>query len=173
MSDDSFPQSDRIPLETAHQFLAAFGITSPTSEYERWVKEDGFDPDDFPSVLGDSPCVFGVDWRAGLDDELPRIATGLAHCDVRLEFELDGANGSGVVVCDGRKAAVKYVPNDGDDFTDVIAAVQSIVPPNLEFRASPHNGDSDCWEFAVLSRDEWTELEALDRNLVDCLFVPL
>lgn len=35
------PESHRIPIETAHRFLAMFGISQPTRQYERWLKEDG------------------------------------------------------------------------------------------------------------------------------------
>ena len=167
------PNSHRIPLETAHKFLATFGITKPTKAYERWVKEDGFNFDDLPTVLSDSPYIFGIDWRAALEDELERIAEGLGNLGVALEFNIDPESSQGTVTCNGQSGGVKYVPNDGDDFTVVITTIQSIVPANIEFRASPMNGESDSWDFAVLPRDEWTELEQLDSELVSSLFVPL
>jgi hypothetical protein len=165
--------SHRIPLETAHRFLATFGITEPTKEYERWVKNDGFDFEDFPAVLSDSPFIFLIDWRAALEDELALIVPALARLDAVLECQIDPETSRGAVTCDGQTRQVKYVPNDNDDFTAVIVALQSIVPPSVEFRASPLNGEMDQWNFAVLPSDEWAELEALDPELVSSLFLPL
>jgi len=166
------PNSHRVPLETAHQFLATFGITKPTKEYERWVKEDGFDFEDFPSVLSDSPYIFMVDWRAALEDELPLIVTGLVGLDVELRYDVDPETSQGTITCNGQTQQIKFVPSDSDDFTAVILALQSIVPPNIEFRTSPLNGEMDQWDFAVLPRDEWAQLETLDSELVNSLFVP-
>ena len=167
------PNLHRIPLETAHEFLATFGITKPTKEYERWVKEDGFDFEDFPTVLADSPYIFLIDWRANLADELPPIVEALAQLEVTLESDVDGTTSTGFVANERNKLQVKYVPTDQDDFTDVIIAIQSLVPETIEFRASPHNGQRDQWDFAVLPREQWAELEALDSELVNSLFVPL
>lgn len=163
----------RIPLEVAHQFLATFGISKPTKSYERWVKDDGFDPADFPDVIGESEFIFRVDWKAALPEELPLIADALAKLDVDLKFNVEADEGHGFVACNGREAKVQYIPSDDDDFTDVIAAIQSIVPENIEFRAAPGNARSDTWEFAILPRDEWADLEKLDRELVASLFEPL
>lgn len=167
------PNTHRIPIDTAHQFLATFGITKPTKEYERWVKVDGFDLDDFPSVLGDSPFVFVIDWRANMADELPRIVDGLAKLGFAVDCEVDEVSSTGFIGNGENKILVKYVPSDHDDFTDTIAAVQSIVSSNIEFRKSPYNSESDTWEFAVLPRDEWAELEALDSAVLQSLYVPL
>jgi hypothetical protein len=167
------PHSHRVPLETAHQFLATFGITKPTREYQRWVKEDGFDFADFPGVLGDSPYIFVIDWKAGLDEELIRIADTLVKLDLELIVDVDPDTMTGFVECEGRRQPVKFLSRDGDDFTSVIVALQRVVPPTLEFRASPNNGQCDQWVFAVLPRDEWAELSGLDAELVNSLYVPL
>jgi len=167
------PNSHRIPLETAHKFLATFGITKPTKAYERWVKQDGFDFDDFPTVLYESPFRIGVDWRGALENELELIAEGLAKLDVVLDFDIQPGSCAGTVSCAGHTGRVKYNPSDGDDFTTVITTLQSIVPTNIEFRASPDNGGNDGWEFAVLPRDECADLEQLDPELPNNLYVPL
>ncbi|HJT34820.1 MAG TPA: hypothetical protein VJ783_22525 [Pirellulales bacterium] len=153
--------------------MAAFGITKPTRSYERWVKDDGFDSADFSDVVGESEFIFRVDWKTALPDELPLIADALAKWDVDLKFNVKPDEDSGFIACNGREAKVKYTPNDEGDFTDVIAAIQSILPENIEFRAAPNNASSDTWEFAILPRDEWAGLEKLDRELVNSLFVPL
>jgi hypothetical protein len=163
----------RIPLDAAHKFLGTFGITKSTKEYERWRHDDGFDLDDFSSVLGDSPYKFIVDWRAYLPDELGYITKALGLLGVQLHWTENPDLPEIPVTCEGRTAVVKYVPNDHDDFTDVIQGFQSIVPSNIEFRASPHNGDSDTWVFAVLPRDEWAELETVNSEALNSLFVPL
>jgi hypothetical protein len=160
-------------LEVAHQFLATFGITKPTHDYNRWVKCYGFDRGDFNIVLGDSPFIFTIDWRADLQFELKAIVEALARLGVELRLDFTPYADSGYVVCGGRRAPVKYVPSANDDFTDVILAIQSLVPNTIEFRASPANGQNDSSEFAVLPVDEWLELESLDRELINDLFQPM
>ncbi len=168
-----FLKRNRIPREVAHQFLATFGITKPTKSYDRSLKDDGFDPAEFRDVVGESEFIFRVDWKAALSDELPLIADTLAKLNVDLKLSLEANEDNGFVSCNGREAKVKYTPSDEEDFTEVMAAIQSIVPENIEFRAAPGNSRSDTWEFAVLPRDEWADLEKLDRELVGSLFVPL
>ena len=126
-----------IPLAPAHHILASFGITQPTKAYERWVKEDGFDLKDFDSVLGEIPFIFIIDWRSSLEEELKIISQKLNRLGVSLQVELDEDGDSGFVSCGSdRRAAVSYGPGD-DDFDDVFRALQSLVPGDIEFRASP------------------------------------
>jgi hypothetical protein len=171
--ESGLPKTYRIPIETAHRFLAAFGITRPTKDYDRWVKEDGFDLGDFPTVLSDSPFIFIIDWRANMADELPRIVEGLAKLGVSLKIEVDEVSSTAFIGTGEEKVLVKYVPSDEDDFTDTIVAVQTIVPPTIEFRKSPYNGQMDSWNFAVLPRDEWEDLETLDGAVLRNLYLPL
>ena len=110
---------------------------------------------------------------AFMADELPRIIDGLAKLGVTLESEVDEVSSTGFIGTGEDRILVKYVPTDRDDFTDTIVALQSIVPSRIEFRKSPHNGQSDEWVFAVLPRDEWSELEVLDSALLRSLYVPL
>jgi hypothetical protein len=169
----------RVPLEIAHQFLATFGITERTKEYERWVKEDGldgvdgFDFEDINAVLSDSPYIFAVDWCAFASDQIELITKALAKLDIELETNIDPVLNRGMVGYKGRQVQVKFVPSESDDFTDVIIALQSLMPPEIEFRASPDNGQSDTWGFAVLPRDEWEMLEKVDAGLVQSLFICL
>jgi hypothetical protein len=164
----------RIPIDTAHKVLATFGITQPTRKYERWVKEDGFDLNDFNEVLFESPFVFIIDWRAWLQEELEAIAKTLALLNVRLEFELNEDGEAGYVRCRGSdRFPVSYRPNDSSDFDDVIRAVQAVVPENIGFRAGRENHGGDTWVYAVLPSNEWADLENLDRQVVDYFFVPL
>lgn len=170
MAEESF----RIPLETAHQFLATFGITKPTRAYERWVKEDGFDSQDFGEVLADSPFIFIIDWRASLGEELETIRDSLDQLGTKLEMDLEDDVDSGVVVCNGRNAKVHYLPNDENpDFDEVIRAIQEVMPSNIEFRSAPTNSGGDTWVYAVLPRDEWQDLEKLDSKMLDSFFRPM
>jgi len=167
------PTDKRIPLDVAHQVLAIFGITEPTPLYERRAKPDGFAPDDLHEVLGESRFIFGIDWRAALPEELTPIAAALAELGAQLDVEVSADADDGWVECDGKREPVKYRPSDHDDFTDVIAALQKVVPASIGFRASPDNGSNDGWEFAALLREEWSALETLDRSLIAQMFQPL
>ena len=168
------PADRRISFDVAHHVLAAFGMTEPTPLYERRVKPDGFVLADLHEILAsESRFIFGIDWRAALPDELAPIVAAVAELGAELEVEVPEDAEEGSVACGGKRVHVKYVPSDEGDFTDVIAAIQKVVPPAIEFRASTSNGYHDGWEFAVLLRDEWTALEALDRSLIEQLFQPL
>lgn len=163
----------RIPIEVAHEILAAFGITRPTRAYERWVKDDGFDLKDFDEVLFESPFVYPIDWRAWLSEELETIRDSLARLNVNLGIELDENGEAGHVACDGRRAAVVYRPNEGSDLDDVIRAIQSVLPDHLELRAAPTNQDNDTAIYALRPKTTWGDLEKLHREVIEHFFVPL
>ena len=171
---DTLQSAPLIPLDVAERVLAVFGIDAPTPLYERRATAGGITLDGLHEVLAsDSPFVFIIDWRAELFEELELIAAALAGLGValRVDFPDDDA-GKGWVECDGNRRALKYVPRDGDDFTDVIVAVQQLMPPAVEFRAGG-DGQGDGWEFAVLRREEWSALDALDGSPVASMFRPL
>lgn len=161
----------RLPLEVAHPILVTFGITRSSPTYERWVKEDGFDPDDFGEVLGESPSIVGMDWRGLLGDALEDFATALKRVGVEIEFGGVDDTGTGYVACEGRRVDVAYV-EAGDDFDEVVRRLQSILPPQIEIRASSSNEGCDGWSYAVLARDEWAEVDALDPVTMFELFGP-
>ena len=159
-----------IPLETVHQILAIFGITSPTGEYTRWAKEDGFEADDLYTVVHESPFVIGIDWRGVLPDTLEYVVPALRELGAKLEVEMSNEADEGWVSCNGSRAYLKFVPSDEDDFTDVIRAMQEIVPETIEFRAYAFNDGACGWDFAVLLREEWEELERLEPKWVEETF---
>jgi hypothetical protein len=167
------PSTYRVPLETAHELLVAFGITRSTQKYERWVKDDGFDLKDFDEVLFESPFIYIIDWRAWLQEELETISSSLVRLGVQLRLELDADGEAGYVACDDRRAPVAYRPSDGAAFDDVIQAVQSVVPQSIEFRASPGNGGGDTLVYAALPTDSWTTIESVAPDVVRYFFVPL
>lgn len=163
-----------IPLTIANQVLATFGITEPSPLYDRRAKDNALTVADIHEILtAESPFVFGVDWRAALPDELPYIADALHQLGVPISLDIEEDADEGLIACHGHREHVKFVPATGVDFTQIIYALMKIVPPAIEFRASPANGTNDGWEFAVLLGDEWSALEALDRRLVDSLFARL
>jgi hypothetical protein len=162
----------RVSLDKAHLFLGTFGITRPTKAYERWFKPGGFELEDFIAVLSDSPFVFTIDWRAALPEELGPIAAALDRLGTRLDVDVPPNADAGWVRCGSQEECVKYVPRDNDDFTNVIRAIQRIIPAFIEFRASPDNGACEQWVFAVLLRDEWTALERVNGELVAAIFKP-
>jgi hypothetical protein len=161
------PADALINLDVAHQVLATFGITEPSPLYDRRVKPSGFAHDDLHEVLAsESPFIFIVDWRAALPEELALIIPAVEKLGANVRSEVAVDADDGWIECAGKREWVKYVPNDNDDFTDVIVAFQTIIPAAIEFRESIHNGGSDTWEFAALLREEWTALESLDRAFI-------
>ena len=165
--------SSRTPLDVVHEILAIFGIDEPTPLYERRVKSDGFDHDGLWDVITDaSPFVFIIDWRAALPEELTPIAKAVGGLGATLVVDVPAGADDGWISCDDRCAPVKYRASDKDDFTDVIRAVQRVVPPAIEFRAFPDNADNDGWTFAALLREEWAKLEMLDAGFVQTYFAP-
>ena len=50
-ASDEYQYHARISEETAQQILIAFGISGPSPEYERWLRDDGFRPIDLIDVL--------------------------------------------------------------------------------------------------------------------------
>ncbi len=167
------PLSRRVTLDVAHRFLATFGITSPTPTYNRWLKPDGFDPTDLWHVLAeDSPFILIFDWRSSLD-ELSYLRSAVQQLDVPLEFAADEKGCTARVWSHDQSIDVKYVPNNDDDFAEIIMAIQSILPYGIEFREASHNDGSDGWAFSVLPADEWSDLEKLDRDFVLEYFRPL
>jgi hypothetical protein len=165
---------NRIPLDLCHEIFTCFGITERTQEYERWVKDDGFDSDDIGTVINGSPFYFIVDWKACLQEELEFVAEGLSQLGVDLIMEMNEEGYSGSVECEGRRATVNYSAEDDSMTLDQIFRIlQSIVPPNIEFRESPNNEGSDTSEFFVLPKEKWIKLESLDKALIKSLFAPL
>ena len=168
------PAERIIPLDVAHQVLATFGINESTPLYDRRVRADGFRVDDLHEILdSESRFIFIVDWRAALPEELKPIATAVKDLGADLKIDVDPDADDGWVECGGKRESVKYVPSDQDDFTDVIRALQKVLPTAIEFREGITFRGSDTWEFAALLREEWSALESLDRTLIQSLFEPM
>ena len=166
-----------IPQEKVEQILPIFGITTPTPMYEQRLRAEGLRLSDLSGVLGESRFVFGMDWRGFLEDFVQDVLTALQELGAKVTYTPDDDQGhSGTLASpDGRKEHVRYVKAD-DEFDPVIRAFQRLVLPRIQFRASPHNyprTGTDQWDYAVLSRDEWEDLEAIHRQAIRDLFIPL
>jgi hypothetical protein len=165
---------DIVSLDVAHQILGTFGISGPTPAYERWIREDGFLLRDFREVLAGSRFVFIHDWRGALDEMLEPMAAALQELDAAIEFDvLDDEGTTATVTGENGSKTLRYDSSQGDGLDDVVIGLQSLVPATIEFRASPANDGSDTYECAVLLREEWQQLEAVDRELIRSLYVPL
>ena len=165
----------RIPLDVAQKVLLAFGITERTREYDRWIKDEdgpnaGFDLEDFNEVLFDSPFVLIVDWRDELQEDLEFVQAMMHRLGVTLEVHIGEEDNDGFVSCGAKLAAVAYTPNDGPDFDEVIAALQRVVPPHVEFRSCPGFEGSDGWCYAAQHRDVWAELDREAPLVIDHYF---
>lgn len=169
---DKPPKTYRVPLESANHILATFGLTQSTEKYERRIKDNGFELNDFRDVLFEAPFIFTIDWRSWLCEELHTVAGTLDRLGVSLKVELDEEGNSGYVSCGlGRRAFVAH--RFDDDYDGVFQGLQSVVPPNIEFRSSPSNDGADTWTYAVLTRDEWADLEAAAPEAINAFFRPL
>lgn len=164
-----------IPQEQVERILPCFGITSPTPMYEHRLRPQGLRLSDLSGVLADSRFVFGMDWRAFLDEFVEGVLPTLKELGAALTYIPDNdQGGSGTLVApDGRKEHVQYL-KAGDDFDGVIRAFQRLVPPHIEFRASPANyPEADGWAYAVLPREDWEEVETIHGDAIRALFIPL
>ena len=170
------PERYWIPVDTANQILATFGITKPSAVYERRLRPDGFRLIDFNDVLFESRFVFIMDWRGELDEFVATVLPALGEMGCELTYEPEGDDGavSGILIStDSRIAAIRYVPTEGGDFDEVIRAFARLCPETIEFRQTPGNKESDTWVYAALSRDEWRELEKLEPVVIRHFFEPM
>ena len=165
----------RIPLDIAHLILGTFGITKPTRAYERWVKDDGFDADDFGDFLGESAYIIAFDWRGAIHEDLKYVRDALSKLNVSIVLTFEDTDApTGSVECNGKKTTVQYAPNDdATSWLSVIRAIQGIMPSHIEFRESVENGGSDTDVYAVLPVDEWEDLERQSPEVMRRFFRPL
>lgn len=162
----------RLPLDAAHACLVVFGITKRTREYDRWVKDDGFDLDDFLQVLVDSPYLCCLDWRCDLADELPEFAEGLAGLGIDLQFEFFEQGNSGRVACGGNMGAFSLSASDEHELDATMRTIQRVIPAGFEIRAQLGNEDMDQATYAILSKDAWAELANAAPAFIAEVFPP-
>lgn len=125
--------------------------------------------DTLVNQLADANTVFALPPSNDLPELLTRIARVLdtQGCELGVSMTPDGT--SGRVVCEQRSAPVSHHADDGSDWLEVLATVQSVLPGSLQIRRT--RGADD--RFAVLARRDWARLEALAPDVVPDLFEPL
>jgi hypothetical protein len=163
-----------ISVEVVNQLLPNFGITKPSSLYERRVRGNNFKTDDVLELIEESSYVYNIDWRAWLKDELEHISTSLIKLEVELSYELNEEGSSGNITVGEKSATISYSPDvDSGSFDDAMAAIESALPQSFEIRESIYNGSNDSNCYAILPKDHWYEIESLAGPVVGSLFVPL
>lgn len=163
-----------IPLDIAHQILPNFGITKPSSLYERRVRPNGFKADDLIEVLEEGPYIFSIDWRAWLGDELEHIASAISSLGVTLNYALDKSGSMGTISVGDSIHDVSYDPDrDEGNFDRIISAIAAVLPDNIEIRSSVYNGENDTNMYAILTEDYWAEVDRLAGDFVSAHFKSL
>jgi hypothetical protein len=160
-----------VPVESANQILEIFGITKPSRLYARRLQPAGFRLWDFVDVVYESRFIFAMDWRGVLDEFVDEVLPVVAELGIRLEYQPDNEEGTRgtITASEGRTEHVRYIPNEGDDFDEVIRSLQRLCGGEVEFRHADNAG-SDTWVYAVLLRCQWKKLEAIDRGVIRYLF---
>lgn len=162
-----------LPVDVVNQLLPNFGITSPSSLYERRVRDNGFKFDDILELIEESPFVYTIDWRACLNDELEVISSSLSKLGVELSFELNEDGNCGRVWVDDMVSPISYSPDvDNGSFDSAMFVLQSVLPERFEIRASVYNGGNDSNCYAILPEDYWQEVDSLAGEVVNRFFVP-
>ena len=162
-----------IPFETAHIFLEAFGINRRTEAYERWERPDGFREEDFGEVLCDSPFWLTVDWRASIDEIVVDFAKALKAHGHELKYKLTEGdeNSAEVQVGNLGPVSIVYSPNEDEgDLSALTAKLVSVLPTELELRASISNSGSDTGVFAILKIENWKVAESTNPSLLASMF---
>jgi hypothetical protein len=160
-----------IPLQDAQKVFSTFGIGPDNPEYRRWRREDGFRHVDLEDVLDTSHMVLVVDWREWLQDAVDKMAEQLAALDIPLTAELGEEGEQGTVEVDGIIRKVKYIPDDDDDFDDVMEAINLLIKGRAGYRKFRSSEGSDGWRYAVLKDEDWQMLVSSVPDLIQLLFV--
>jgi hypothetical protein len=159
-----------IPLDHANTVLAAFGIDADNREYQRWRREDGFRQVDFEEILAQSDLVLTVDWRAWLQEVVEEIVGQLEKLGFAATAELDEEGNAGTFTIGAATLPIKYTPNDGPDFCEVIAAVNRLLGQSARYLKFRSCEGTDGWQFAVLKRSDWQELIESAGSTIRLLF---
>ena len=166
-----------IPLDVANQILATFGINEPTPLYERRITTGGFTLENFADVLYESRFVFVMDDELELDAVCADIATALAELGAAVDVETDEHEGTtGALTSVHAAVVVRFDRSAGDHYAAanaIIRAFQQAAGDSVEFRGRPGDEARDCWIYAVLTPQEWRELDLLPGGVIRLYFAPL
>lgn len=160
-----------VSLDDAHEVLGTFGIGTDNRAYQRWKQPEGFKLADFENVLNESPLVLAVDWRECLEDALETMSTQLASFQIQAVLGLDEGGNQGHVKVHGHRVAVKYTPNDGDNFDLIIGSINELIGSRAQYRKLRACVGTDGWSYGLLSNEKWDSLESRFPELVRRLFV--
>jgi hypothetical protein len=160
-----------IPLGDAHKILSSFGIGPDSNGYQRWRQDDGFRQVDFEGVLNESKLVLSVDWRDLLQDATDTIIEQLGSLGITTTADLGEDGEQGFIEVDGKRADIKYVPNDNDDFESAIRTVNVLISGKASYRKYQSCVGSDGWRFGLHSTEEWEFLKSNAPGSLDLIFV--
>ena len=154
-----------VPLDTAQEFLYAFGLRERTKLYDRWETDKGFERDSFSLVLGECPRFNNLDWQAAPEDAADELNTAFDSLDLpgRASAVPDSF---AMTISLGNAQTVVDFENMDDKFANLLRELAKVLPESLEIRRSKANGQIDAYIFAILPVAIWRELESLDRSLV-------
>jgi hypothetical protein len=168
---DEYQYNARISEDTAQQILITFGISGPSPEYERWVQEDGFRPIDLADVLRPSPRRILIDWRDALEDVLADLARAFASHGIDASFDSasvdDGRGETGFFHLRGHVIELQRARQEITEFRRKLRRLEMATSDTLAFRID-EGGDTIA--LALLRREEWVALDALDSRAVTYLF---
>jgi hypothetical protein len=166
-----------IPLDVANQILATFGINEPTPLYERRVTTGGFTFANFADVLFESRFVFVMDDELELDLICADVATALAELGAPVNVEVDEDEPTtGALLSPHAAVVLRFDRGAGDAYAAADAIVrgfQQAAGDAVEFRGRPGDEAGDCWIYAVLTPQEWRELDLLGGGVIRLYFAPL
>jgi hypothetical protein len=162
-----------IPLAAADQILTAFRIGPNDQAYRRWKQVDGFRWVDFEDVLHQSPFVLAVDWTEWLRDGVELMIDQLHLLDIQAEADWENGGEEGQIREAGKERAIKYDPNDDDDFDDVVREINLLIGPSAQYRKLRSSEGSDGWAYALLPADAWGDLERSVPKWSSFLFAKL
>ena len=166
-----------IPLDVANQILATFGINEPTPLYERRITTGGFTFANFADVLFESRFIFVMDDELELYAICADIATALAELGAAVDVETDEHVGTtGALTSPHAAVVVRFDRSAGDHYAAgnaIIRAFQQAAGDGVEFRGRPGDEAGDCWIYAVLTPQEWRELDLLPGGVIRLYFAPL
>jgi hypothetical protein len=159
-----------ISLHDAHEILSAFGIGPQSHGYQRWRRDDGFRQVDLEDVLIESSNVLSIDWRGWLQEAVDTIVAQLANIEIAIEAALDEDRDRGTINIDGKTADVKFVPDEGDDFDDVIASINQLIAPKARYRKFRSSDGTDGWIYGLQSNENWRSIQSGAGHSADLLF---
>ena len=153
-------ESTIVPLDDCHTLLASFGVAGDNREYQRWRRDDGFRWVDLEDTLNTSEFVLGIDWRESLSDAVDTIGHQLSLIDVQLDVNLNDEVDCGTICIGMSSTEIKFVPDDYDDFCNVVDAVNRLLDGRVVYRKFNSCEGSDGYWFGLQTAEQWNALDS-------------